>query len=120
MKAFRQARLCRVWTRSPSLLAVARPSFQNLRATAPSELRIVSSVPIQDAFRLYSSEASAARAVEQDVTATPSGPVTRFADLAQLGVHPALVDAITGGMGYENMTDVQSETINPGLTGKDM
>lgn len=70
--------------------------------------------------RLYSSEAAAAAQGEGESTAASSGLVTRFADLAQLGVHPKLIDSITKGMGYETMTDVQSMTINPGVRGVDL
>lgn len=65
-------------------------------------------------FRLYSSEAAAA---------TPGGSselITRFEDLGSLGVDPEIVNAITKGMKYESMTDVQSQTIVAALDGKDL
>lgn len=46
--------------------------------------------------------------------------ITRFADLEGLGVHPHLIRAIVDDMKYEDMTDVQSMSINPALKGKDM
>ncbi|KAK0722234.1 P-loop containing nucleoside triphosphate hydrolase protein [Lasiosphaeria miniovina] len=66
--------------------------------------------------RTYSTEATA------DAVADAASPdlVKRFADLSRLNVNPALVDAITKGMQYENMTDVQSMTISPALTGRDI
>ncbi|KAK2067505.1 hypothetical protein P8C59_001242 [Phyllachora maydis] len=69
--------------------------------------------------RLYSSEAEAAGAAKE--TSAPSDErVTRFSDLAKLGVDDSLVTAITQGMGYDTMTDVQTMTINPALAGKDL
>jgi ATP-dependent RNA helicase MSS116 len=86
------------------LLAKSRPAF--LTQLAP---------------RFYSSEA-AAESTEDDASysASSSGPVTRFADLASLDVHPKLVDAIVDGMKYEDMTEVQSKTINQALRGVDL
>lgn len=46
--------------------------------------------------------------------------VTRFADLAPLGVHENILKSILEDMQYETMTDVQSMSINPALQGKDM
>ena len=71
--------------------------------------------PIGSLLRFYSSESAA-----PEPSSPNNGPITRFADLSQLGVNPTLVSAITRGMGYENMTDVQSQTIQPALAGKDV
>jgi ATP-dependent RNA helicase MSS116 len=70
------------------------------------------------ASRFYSSEAAAAdaKAIEETVP----GDVVNFVDLSQLGVHKNLLDAITKDMGYDTMTPVQSQTINPALKGTDM
>ncbi|KAK6853195.1 DEAD/DEAH box helicase [Apiospora arundinis] len=70
--------------------------------------------------RLYSSQSAAAAQTYDD--AAPSKPelITRFADLSKLGVHPRLIEAITQGMKYESMTDVQSKTINAALNGVDL
>lgn len=47
--------------------------------------------------------------------------ITRFQDLADKGmVHETVIDRIVNGMGYENMTMVQSMTINESLKGTDM
>ncbi|KAI5868535.1 ATP-dependent RNA helicase mss116 [Durotheca rogersii] len=46
--------------------------------------------------------------------------VTRFQDLTKLGVHERIVDAITKGMKYDTMTEVQTMTINPALGGVDL
>jgi ATP-dependent RNA helicase MSS116 len=72
--------------------------------------------PAASLLRFYSSE-SAAPATSGDAS---SGPVTRFADLPQLGVHSRLVASLTQGMKYETMTDVQAMTINAALAGKDV
>lgn len=73
--------------------------------------------------RSYST--SVASAAEETSRAEPesaasSDLITRFADLTQLGVHDNLIQSIVRGMGYENMTLVQSMTIAPALAGKDM
>lgn len=47
--------------------------------------------------------------------------ITKFQQLIDHNmVHPNVVTAITEGMGHENMTDVQTMTINQGLQGSDM
>lgn len=63
--------------------------------------------------RFYSAEASAAARGSPD-------EITKFRDMASLGVHPSLIQSVVGGMGYEDMTQVQSMTIKPGLEGKDL
>ncbi|KAK2005576.1 DEAD/DEAH box helicase [Colletotrichum eremochloae] len=74
-----------------------------------------------NAFRLYSSGAASAVAAEPVAeTQEPSGLTTKFQDLGKLGVHKNLVDTITNGMKYENMTSVQSMTIEPALKGMDL
>ncbi|KAL5461801.1 hypothetical protein PMIN07_005154 [Paraphaeosphaeria minitans] len=48
-------------------------------------------------------------------------PVTRFADLATRGlVHPNIVNMLTRQMKLEDMTDVQTRTINEALSGVDV
>ncbi|KAK4197223.1 P-loop containing nucleoside triphosphate hydrolase protein [Triangularia verruculosa] len=71
--------------------------------------------PFNSLLRFYSSESAA-----RQETATPSGRVTKFRDLETLGVNNALVKSITEGMKYEDMTEVQSMTINAALAGKDL
>ncbi|KAI0403924.1 DEAD-domain-containing protein [Xylaria palmicola] len=72
-------------------------------------------------FRLYSAESDAAQANRSDEFApVESAPVTRFTELSQLGVNEALIEALTRGMGYDAMTEVQAMTINPALKGSDM
>lgn len=68
--------------------------------------------------RFYSAGAGVAEHVRTKDEA--SGLITRFADLSQLGVHPAIVRSIVQGMKYEDMTPVQSKTIRPALAGKDL
>ncbi|KAI1419406.1 DEAD-domain-containing protein [Xylaria sp. FL1777] len=100
-------------THSKHLAAILRqtPSQPALRHLAPGY-----------AFsRLYSAESAAAQANRQgEFAPVASAPVTRFADLPQLGVDDSLVRAITKGMGYENMTEVQSMSMNSALKGVDM
>ncbi|KAK4126181.1 DEAD-domain-containing protein [Parathielavia appendiculata] len=92
---------------SSAALGLSRPA-----RTAPAAVRRSAA----SLLRFYSSE-SAAPAPSADAS---SGFITRFADLPQLGVNNQLVHSITKGMGYENMTDVQSMTINAALAGKDV
>ncbi len=57
-------------------------------------------------------------------TEAPSQPplvdITRFEDLDKLGIDERIIQSVTRGMGYDNMTEVQSKTVGPALTGKDM
>ncbi|KAF9881818.1 DEAD/DEAH box helicase [Colletotrichum karsti] len=97
-------------TRPVVLKSIAQPSQTALRA--PATL---------NAFRLYSSEAAAVANEQSGDASTPSeAPLSRFEDLRSLGVHANLVDSITKGLKYENMTDVQSKTIKPALKGMDL
>ncbi|TEA21814.1 ATP-dependent RNA helicase cyt-19 [Colletotrichum sidae] len=82
--------------------------------------QIASCVPASiNGFKLYSTEAAAV-APEQSADASKDAPLSRFEDLRSLGVHNNLVDSITKGLRYEEMTDVQSKTIKPALEGMDM
>jgi len=48
------------------------------------------------------------------------GQITKFSELSSAGVHPNIEFAITKGMGYDDMTSVQSMTLNAALEGKDL
>ncbi|KAF7521272.1 hypothetical protein G7054_g12493 [Neopestalotiopsis clavispora] len=106
-----------------SLPRHARLGNVSLQSSAAQQLSIARS-PLRSAClqsiatRLYSSEAVAEK--QQDDSSVGSQRITKFADLPQLGVHPSLVSAITEGMRYEDMTDVQSLTINSALRGVDL
>ncbi|KAJ8606152.1 hypothetical protein MRB53_041159 [Persea americana] len=70
---------------------------------------------------------STPRRLQQEVVAEENRPstdgpvVTKFKDLADLNmVHPNIIRSITEGMGLETMTDVQTQTINAALKGKDI
>jgi ATP-dependent RNA helicase MSS116 len=95
--------------------------FALLRQTSSqSQVALRHLTPIH-AFRLYSAESAAAQANrEGEFAPVPSAAVTRFSELSKLGVNDRLVDALTKGMGYENMTEVQSMAINGALKGTDM
>ncbi|CAK7232017.1 hypothetical protein SBRCBS47491_008125 [Sporothrix bragantina] len=76
--------------------------------------------------RFYSDNATATATTEtqtqtepESETASP-GLITKFSDLEKVGVHETLIDSLTRRMRYENMTPVQSMTINPALEGKDV
>ncbi|KAI0594958.1 ATP-dependent RNA helicase mss116 [Biscogniauxia sp. FL1348] len=102
--------------RSSSSVVVAPPC---LRWSQGARLR---SLPLrQIAARLYSSESAAVQDDHADESSqAPSGLVTRFADLSRLGVNDHLVRALTQGMKYDTMTEVQTMTINPALKGVDL
>ncbi|KAI1300885.1 DEAD-domain-containing protein [Xylaria venustula] len=71
--------------------------------------------------RLYSVESAAAQTNRQgEFAPVASAPVNRFSELSQLGVNERLVEALTKGMGYDAMTEVQAMTINSALKGVDM
>ncbi|KAJ4420678.1 ATP-dependent RNA helicase cyt-19, mitochondrial [Neurospora sp. IMI 360204] len=109
----RQAGLCRAALAARHLQISSKPSAALLSQV--TRAAAVQSLPSASLPRFYSAEATA-----QSNTAASNGLVTRFADLASLGVHENVVRAITHGMGYENMTEVQSMTISPALKGKDI
>lgn len=95
-----------------SIVSVAR-NFQSQPARLrPSVLRLIPQ-------RAYSAESAATRENPSQANVS-SEIITQFADLPKLGVDQRLVDALTRGMQYETMTDVQTKTINPALRGVDL
>ncbi|KAJ8119844.1 hypothetical protein ONZ43_g3294 [Nemania bipapillata] len=119
----RQARLSHV-ARRLSTVSVAR----NARPETLANLRQASSQPALRHLaprlalsQLYSTQSAIAQANrEGEFAPVPSAAVTRFSELSQLGVNERLVQALTEGMGYDAMTEVQSMAINPALKGTDM
>ena len=67
-----------------------------------------------------SAEGDAVAAPPPVEEAAAPAEITRFADLDKLGIDQRIIDSITRGMGYETMSEVQSKTVSPALTGKDM
>lgn len=119
----RHARLGNVARRQLSTFSSLRPiRIQSLEQQKLSTTRVSFRPAVVQALtsRFYSSEAVAERNDEATSSANGSQRVTKFADLSLLGVHEKLVSAITEGMGYEDMTEVQSLTINPALRGTDL
>lgn len=125
----RHARLGNVARRQISTFSSCRPvGFRTLaQQQQPLTNRILlatskSAAPRQLTSRLYSSESAAAEENEPSSAAPPADAdlVTRFEDLSRLGVHEKLIEALTQGMKYETMTDVQSLTINAALRGTDL
>lgn len=105
-----------------ALLRNARPERLaiTLRQT-PSQPALRRLAPTCALSRLYSTESAAAQANrEGEFAPVAEAPISRFSELGKLGVNQGLVDALTRGMGYENMTEVQSMTINSALKGVDM
>ncbi|KAK1640987.1 DEAD/DEAH box helicase [Colletotrichum phormii] len=115
----RCARISGATFAAPALRTTTRPAtLQTIAKSSPSALRVPLSI---HAFRLYSSEAAdAAAAPVAEDEGKASGLTTKFADLTKLDVHTTLVDTITQRMRYEDMTDVQSKTIEPALKGMDL
>ncbi|KAK3400153.1 CYT-19 DEAD-box protein precursor [Sordaria brevicollis] len=109
----RQAGLCRAAFAARHIQISSKSSAALLSQI--TRVAAVQSLPSASPPRFYSAEATA-----QTDNAGSDGLITRFADLASLGVHENVVRAITRGMGYENMTEVQSMTISPALKGKDI
>ncbi|PHH88221.1 hypothetical protein CDD83_7812 [Cordyceps sp. RAO-2017] len=68
--------------------------------------------------RPYSSEALAEESPSSG--AADKEPSAKFADLANMGVHPNLLKAIVNDMQYTTMTPVQAKTISPALKGTDI
>jgi ATP-dependent RNA helicase MSS116 len=112
----RQAAATRVALAARPAHAAFRASSAALALSRPAQSAASVYRPPSSLLRFYSSESAA----PETSSNAPSGPITRFADLPQLGVNERLVYSITKGMGYENMTDVQSMTINAALAGKDV
>ncbi|KAK3990094.1 P-loop containing nucleoside triphosphate hydrolase protein [Cladorrhinum sp. PSN332] len=109
----RSAAACRVALAARPLQIISRSSASAVaRAPLAASYR-----PANSLLRFYSSESAAQK---EDSPASSNGLITKFGELGSVGVHHALVDAITRGMGYENMTEVQSMTISPALSGKDI
>ncbi|KAI1738887.1 DEAD-domain-containing protein [Xylaria scruposa] len=91
-----------------------------LRQTA-SQPALWRLAPRHAVFRLYSTESAAAQANRKaEFAPVASSPVSRFGELDKLGVNERLIEALTKGMGYDAMTEVQSMAINPALKGTDM
>lgn len=117
----RHARLGNVARRQLSTFSSFRPlRIQSLEQNQLSAARLTLRPSHLSALvpRFYSSEAVAEQ--RNDDVKSGSEHVTKFADMSRLGVHERLVSAITEGMGYEDMTDVQSSTINAALRGTDL
>lgn len=114
----RQARACRGLRASPSSLLALGSGLAPRTAAACRPAVLTASISRQLIQRAYSNAAAAAESDNNGGNTT--GLITRFADLSALGVHESLISAITQGMGYETMTDVQSMSINPALQGKDL
>ncbi|KAK0735753.1 P-loop containing nucleoside triphosphate hydrolase protein [Apiosordaria backusii] len=110
----RHAAACRVALSARPIQLTARLS-PSAFAIAQTPLK-ASYRPVQSLLRFYSS----ASAAQQENSSPSGGRITKFRDLETLGVHNALVRSITDGMKYEDMTEVQSMTINAALAGKDL
>lgn len=114
----RQARVYRVALQAATRVRIAPrtlPSALSALSSAPKALAAPSINSLASLARYYSSEAAASNEQDQQPKL-----VTKFAGLADLGVNPRIVSSITQGMGYEDMTPVQSRTIEAALNGTDL
>ncbi|KUI60730.1 ATP-dependent RNA helicase cyt-19, mitochondrial [Cytospora mali] len=113
----RQARVCRGVRASPSSMLSLGSGAAPRPSTTYRPALLAASVSRQIISRSYSDATAAA---ESRTGGGQSGPITRFADLAPIGVHDNILRAILEDMQYETMTDVQAMSINPALQGKDI
>ncbi|KAL2267639.1 hypothetical protein VTJ83DRAFT_4916 [Remersonia thermophila] len=102
----------------PAQLSSIRASSAVLSASRASSSPLACRPAAPAVLARFYSAASASAAASS--SAGSSEPITRFTDLPKLGVSDSLVRSITQGMGYENMTPIQSMTINAALAGKDV
>jgi ATP-dependent RNA helicase MSS116, mitochondrial len=118
----RQARLGYVARRQASTFLSLRPlriqSLEQQQQLSTTHVSIRPAVLRTVVPRFYTSEAAAQK--QSDTPEVGSERITQFKDLARLGVHERLVSAITEGMKYQDMTEVQSLTINSALRGTDL
>ncbi|ROW04997.1 hypothetical protein VSDG_00081 [Cytospora chrysosperma] len=112
-----QARACRGLRASPSSLRSLGSATAPRLSTTYRPAVLATSLSRQIISRSYSDATAAA---ESRNVKGQSGVITRFADLAPLGVHENILKAILEDMQYETMTDVQAMSINPALQGKDI
>ena len=107
----------------------AATSISRIPSTRPSSLSLSiqnTAKPALEARWLHVSsrlrnEAAAKTYDNGDAYKQENKEITKFQQLLDHNlVHPNVVNTITKGLGYENMTDVQSMTINQGLQGDDM
>lgn len=99
---------------SPIVVPRVSPIF--VRSAALTQVRPVGPNRIAGLVsRAYSTEAEAPA-----VEANEAEVDDKFSSLAELGVHPNLLKAITADMQYDTMTPVQTKTIRPALEGSDM
>jgi ATP-dependent RNA helicase MSS116 len=111
----RQAAVARVALAARPAAASFRASSAALALSGPCRSTAALYRPASALARFYSSESTA-----QQTSTGSNELITKFADLPQIGVHERLVRAITQGMGYEDMSEVQTKTINAALAGKDV
>lgn len=114
----RQARVYRVALQAATRVRIVPrtlPSALSALSSTPKALAAPSINSLASLARYYSSEAAASNEQDQQPKL-----VTKFAGLADLGVNPRIVSSITQGMGYEDMTPVQSRTIEAALNGTDL
>ncbi|PBP27149.1 putative ATP-dependent RNA helicase [Diplocarpon rosae] len=122
------ASICRVFRAASSISRTAstRPSTLSLSlrpsARVPLEARL-----LHVSSQLRDNTAAARNGDGDNHVATeaqdppPKKDVTKFQELIDHNmVHPNVVEQITKGMGHHTMTEVQSMTINQGLSGKDI
>lgn len=120
--------ICRRGPASISKVFRAAASTTRIPSTRPSTLSLAlqqtSWIPSEARWLHVSStlrNQATAQQVQDDGTTHKPRDVTKFQELIDHNmVHPNVIEQITKHMGHENMTEVQSMTINHGLQGIDM
>lgn len=123
----RQSRLCRLpATARPLQLASQIPTRSLVSRSTRLRTSAIANHGLPGLWiRSYSAVGNATAHAQEAESSTEGvaaagGPITRFENLDSLGVHSNVVRSITQGMKYETMSQVQSMTIQPALSGKDM
>lgn len=118
----RAARLPRVAVASSSVVAGARQAvMRSTSVTGISQTKLVGqTIPSISALARFNRSYSTEAAAEAPVAAEDDGLITKFSELGKVGVHENVIKGLTQGMGYEQMTPVQSKAMSPALTGKDI
>jgi ATP-dependent RNA helicase MSS116 len=121
----RQGRLCRLpLTAARQVQLVSKITSRPLTQAIVPRTNITSTSALSALSRfqprLYSTDAATAEATPEVAPQRSTEPVTKFQDLRKLDVHENIVEALVRDFKYEDMTEVQSATINAALKGKDM
>ncbi|KAJ6256401.1 ATP-dependent RNA helicase [Drechslerella dactyloides] len=88
--------------------------------SAASQTGLFDRVSLQEAVHTHAAAGDAPPPPPQSAPRSPNALPRQFAELSDLGVDVRIVDTITKGMKYDDMTDVQSKTIPVSASGVDV